>query len=542
MSEQLSPLQSQSQAAPVAAPGRAFPSLRLDSLAGEWSGVATAIALAAILLIAAGLRLTHVNWDDYGHLHPDERFITQISMDIRAPSSAINYFDTGTSALNPYNIERQDGSRQSTFVYGTLPLFVNKFVATNMSWLSLGLFDDYDDYDHYNLSGRALAGIFELGTVLMVFLLARRLVSSNAGLLAAFLYAVSAFPIQNSHFFVVDPFLAFFATFTVFFAVRSALDGGWWNFAIAGLGAGLAAATKITAVSLLPVVVLAIGVYAWPGVKPYLAPLWAGDRREYQRQRDGRRLDASVATFFLGSLLALFVAFLAFRIAMPYAFNSPDVMGWFSWRLGHVWIVPVPYPDIMNQHWLRDQVDQQRLLSGDAAFPPNVQWIGRSKWLWPLQQMVSWGMGPALGITAWLGVVFAAIYAFRRRLGVWLVPLAWVLGYFAFMGAQYSLYMRYFLPLYPTLAVFAALVLYKTWQWASSPDPLAPLGRFGARLSGIRPALPHAGRAAVGIVVVMTLLMGLAFYNIYREPVSRVSASKWFHQNVPAGSVVGHEH
>ena len=61
----------------------------------------------------------------------------------------------------------------------------------------------------------------------------------------------------------------------------------------------------------------------------------------------------------------------------------------------------------MNQHWLDDEVDQQNLLSGNAAFPPDVQWIGRSKWLWPLQQMVAWGMGPALGITAWLGVLFA---------------------------------------------------------------------------------------------------------------------------------------
>ena len=83
-----------------------------------------------------------------------------------------------------------------------------------------------------------------------------------------------------------------------------------------------------------------------------------------------------------------------------------------------------------------------------------MQWIGRSKWLWPAQQMISWGMGPALGVTAWLGLIFAAIYAVMKRQGVWLVPLAWVLGYFGFMGMQFSLYMRYFLPLYPALTVW----------------------------------------------------------------------------------------
>ena len=39
----------------------------------------------------------------------------------------------------------------------------------------------------------------------------------------------------------------------------------------------------------------------------------------------------------------------------------------------------------------------------------------------------------------------------------------------------------------------------------------------------------------------MTLLMGIAFYSIYTRPVTRVSASKWIDENVPAGAVIGHE-
>ena len=72
--------------------------------------------------------------------------------------------------------------------------------------------------------------------------------------------------------------------------------------------------------------------------------------------------------------------------------------------------------------------------------------------------MISWGMGPALGVTAWLGFVFAAIYAVRKREGVWLVPIAWIAGYFAIMGIQFSLYMRYFMPLTVSIScsVYAA--------------------------------------------------------------------------------------
>lgn len=568
MSEQTSPLHDPATAS-VAAPGRALPRWRVDAAALERSGALTVVALIAILVLGAFLRLTHVNWDassgpwdntgaeaQSGHLHPDERFLTQIGTDTHAPISIANYFDTDHSALNPYNIKHPDGSRQTTFVYGTLPLFLNKLTASyaalpnrvvdtvSFGTLKIGPLPEraWDDYDHFVLIGRVLSAVFDIGTIVLVFLLGRQLANRRVGLLAAFLYALSAFPIQNAHFFIADPFVTFFATLTILFAVRSAKQGGWHNFAIAGAGAGLAAACKVTAISLLPVVLLAIGVHVWPAIKPYVAPWWdARDRDDLRAARDGRRLDQAIVTLVAGSLIALAAAFIAFRITMPYAFSTPSLVNLLSFRGATFWKFTVPYPDVMNHHWLKDQTDQRHLLSGDASWPPNVQWIGRSKWLWPAQQMVSWGMGPALGITAWLGLLFAAVYAYRRRAGVWLVPLAWIGGYFAFMGAQFSLYMRYFLPLYPTLAVLAAFLLYQAWRWASTDDALAAFGRFGERLRPLRPAANVALRAGVAVVAVMTLLWGLAFYNIYRDPVTRAVASKWIDEHVPAGAVIGHE-
>ena len=571
MSEQISPLHdpiSAMETQPLRARAMPRPRLSLSALTRDTSRTLTITAIVGILLIGAFLRLTHVNWDANAHLHPDERFLTQISVDTHGPSSIANFFDTKTSAANPYNIKKPDGSKQPTFVYGTLPLFLNKFVAShvdrpfdaldkvtgyhagNVNDVLSALTNDtvaipernYDNYDNYNRSGRVLSGIFDVGTIVMIFLLGRLLANRKVGLLAAFLYAVSAFPIQNSHFFVVDPFVAFFATFTVYFAVRSAKYGGWRNFALAGIGAGLAAACKITAVSLLPVALLSVGVYAWPGIKPYVAPWFTGDDEKSTQARNGKSFDRSVLTLITGSLIVLVTGFLAFRIAMPYAFNTPSLGDLLTLRAGHLGPFPTIYPDIINQQWLGDQVSQQKLLSGDGAFPPNVQWIGRSKWIWPAQQMIAWGMGPALGVTAWLGVIFAAIYGIRKGQAVWLVPLAWILGYFGFMGAQFSLYMRYFLPLYPTLTVLAAFLLYHTWRWASSAEPLAAFGRLGERAGAASGAVPVLAKAGVVVVVLFTTLMGLAFYRIYSQPVTRATASVWIYENVPEGSVIGHEH
>jgi hypothetical protein len=153
----------------------------------------------------------------------------------------------------------------------------------------------------------------------------------------------------------------------------------------------------------------------------------------------------------------------------------------------------------MNHAWLKDQSDQQKLLSG-GSFPPNVQWIARSKWLWPVQQMICWGMGPALGITAWLGVVFAALYAFGKRQGAWLVPLAWVLGYLAFMGAQFRSTCGTSCRFYPTLTVLCQVVP-QAWRWAASTicsqrSPAAACRCCGRRIALGTPAWP--ARALTG--------------------------------------------
>ena len=61
-------------------------------------------------------------------------------------------------------------------------------------------------------------------TILVLFLLGRRLYGRWTGLLAAGFYAVAAFPLQQSHFWTVDTFTTLWVTLALYFAVR-ALDG-----------------------------------------------------------------------------------------------------------------------------------------------------------------------------------------------------------------------------------------------------------------------------------------------------------------------------
>lgn len=53
----------------------------------------TAIGLMGILLVGAALRWSGLDWDDYQHFHPDERYIHWVAATIERPSSLRAAFD-----------------------------------------------------------------------------------------------------------------------------------------------------------------------------------------------------------------------------------------------------------------------------------------------------------------------------------------------------------------------------------------------------------------------------------------------------------------
>ena len=163
---------------------------------------AVPLCLILIVLLGAAFRFTGVNWDMGQHFHPDERFIWMVELSLGIPKNLAEYFNTAVSPLNPYN-------RGSSFVYGTLPLFLTKFIG---QILKVG-------GDSIHLLGRVLAGLFDLVTVLLMFLIGRKLYSTRIGLLASFLTACLVISIQQAHFFTMDSFAATFVAATFYFAL-----------------------------------------------------------------------------------------------------------------------------------------------------------------------------------------------------------------------------------------------------------------------------------------------------------------------------------
>ncbi|MFN3929943.1 MAG: hypothetical protein ACK4OK_09960, partial [Thermoflexus sp.] len=205
-------------------------------------------------------------------------------------------------------------------------------------------------------------------------------------------------------------------------------------------------------------------------------------------------------------IVAGLAAALAFRIGMPYAFAG--------------WLTPDP-------RWLANMREIQALISGEIDYPPGHQWTDRAPILFPLKNMVLWGMGLPFGAVAWIAWLGRG-WALRRRLHArnsslpldpvvvgWLLIWLWTGGYFLYMGTQWVKSMRYFLPIYPTLALTAA------WGLLQLRGIRGPAGRW---------------LASIGIAGTLlgTALWAWAFVDIYRQPVSRVAASRWLYAHVPS--------
>ncbi len=527
----------------------------------RWRSLLIPVALILIVVLGGYFRsLSLADWDAGTGQHPDERFFTDVASSVNLPAGPAQYFDSARSPLNPRNDERFP-----LFVYGPFPITLTRFVAVTLTpdaalpetisiadgppvanpereipkpgWLQALLNPEGRDLTGYYeivKVGRWLALLFDLGSILLVYLIAARIFDQRAGLLAALLSALAVMQIQQSHFFVDPIFSTFFGLLALYWAVRAAQTGSWYSYAFTGISIGVATANRIT---LVTVALIAIAAAVLDAL-----------RRARHSQRDfwDVFLLRSFPLLCLAGLLTIFT----YRTLQPDAFigsqpDSPPIAGQqaspldFMQGRGYFDLRPDP-------RFLENLTTVRSLVTGEFDFPPSQQWVGRPAYLFPWQNMVLWGMGPLLGITAWAGwLVFAGwrLRDFRRTLAMtppgatphfapphaaWLLWL-WIAFYFGWQGAQFAITMRYMLPIYGALIIFAAWLLFALWDWSRDrrPDPV-----------WLRVATRHSLRWLPLLVVLATFAWAYAFSRIYTEPHSRIQAARWFINHAPPGSTV----
>jgi hypothetical protein len=365
------------------------------------------ILFVAILLCALAFRVYGINWDSNQHLHPDERFLTMVAAAARIPSSFSDYMDPNVSTLNPYNL-----GGFNFFVYGTLPLTITKLAAS---------ISHMDSYDGVVIMGRFLSALADVGVLVFVYLIASILERKYAfdqrlKYFAAFLYAVAVLPIQQSHFFTTDSFAVFFSMGALWGAIWYWETKKYVSTILCGIFFGLAVASKITSVYILPLIVL---VYLCGG----LGKAW--------------RL------LVHGLVFGLF-GYLSLRIGDPRFFASGNLL--------------IP---LLNPQLLDNIAELKRLSSPDGNYPPGVQWLHRPSILFPFVNLVVLGLGIPSAALAFLGMGMALQEEMRKKIWLLVAVIAWMIAFFIYQGVQFVMTMRYFYILYPLLALFGGLSVVK---------------------------------------------------------------------------------
>ena len=489
------------------------------------------ILLIIVLLAGAYLRLVGLNWGEYQYLHPDERFLVWVGSDIApigttaaeigaAPTAANNpwredpryageyadcsewggYFDASCSPLNPHN-------RGHTFyVYGTLPVFAARYLV---EWIY-----GHSGFNEMTDVGRALSAAADLLTVLLVYLVGARAYNRKVGLLAAAFSAFTVMQIQQAHFFTTDTFFNLFTLLAVYYALRVSTeptltlaplpegDNGsndfsrylsilltyvrhpYFRLALGfGVALGCAMASKLSSYPvafMLPFAFLLVVLRLPPAERNQA--MWK-------------------AFVYLG--MAALVSILVFRIFQPYAFKGPGFFG----------LEPNPL-------WVGNITEQRNQAAGDIDYPPSLQWARR-----PLtfsgENMLKWGLGLPLGLLAVAGFLWAGWRMLRhgeyqRHILLW----GWGGFYFAWQSLQFNPTMRYQLPTYPMLAIFAAWAVFELYEHGVGHARARKWLKLGAWVTG-------------GLVLIATAAWAYAFAGIYARPITRVEASYWIFQNMP---------
>jgi hypothetical protein len=247
---------------------------------------------------------------------------------------------------------------------------------------------------------RVAAALLGVGALWLLYATGTRLFGRGVGLLAAAVEAVAFLPVFYAHLALNDvPTLAPL-TLSLLGSAGVLRKGRKRDYALAGVGLGLACASKYTA----GVVLL-----------PLLAAAAAAAHARPTRRAVG------------GLLLAGAVALVAFLIANPFA--------------------------ALDYHSFHRELVHQSTLSAEAQGKLGAPKDGGlAYYLWSL----TWGLGwaPALAALGGAVAIWLARAPAARRVGWLLVPAP--LAYLAFMGLQGRYFGRWLLPIFPMLCLLAA--------------------------------------------------------------------------------------
>lgn len=492
----------------------------------------TFIALSLIVILALALRLHGLNWDAGYGFHPDERDIyMRAGCMYEALSSDPGYATCGYLNAEPQTVPgipspgvfldpEKSPLNPHWFPLGSMLVYLMVLIRSIVE-----LFTDIPALD-MRYAGRTISALADVGSVLMVFVLGRRLYGGAVGLLAAAFTAMAVIHVQNSHFFRPETLSVLFTLVSFWAMLRMVERKRLVDSALLGLAVGLTMAPKVSGLPLVLPLALAYGYRLWDIWAPGSAPEEDSPGDSVYSQSD--RWLAAGRVIGHGSLAAVLAA--------------------------AVFLVSSPYSLLDFQSFAGDVAAQGNMARHAGLWPFTVQYVGTEPFIYQFKQSAVFGLGLPLGVVAWLAIPFTAVLSLwpRKTRRADLLILTWLLGSLVFLESFEVRFLRYVFPLMPFMILLGSRMLLwmvETGRWAAGkPVWLAELGRPAAmsplRLDlrmgrrGLSAFLIWAPMVFVLAVVAATAFYSLAFQGVYTQQHPAVAASDWINQNVPRGSAI----
>ena len=293
-----------------------------------------------------------------------------------------------------------------TFAYGAYYLF------GHLMGFFQSLSEVIGNMGRIMLVGRFVTALFGVGTVLLVYLIGRKMYSERVGLLSSLFLCFTFLHVTRSRLVRPDVPMTFFVVLSFLFIYLVYENGKMRDYLLAAFFAGLAVATKYPAAALVIPLFLAHLFHSWKRKRRSISILL--DKKIY---------------------LAFICMALGFFIGCPYALPR--------------------FPALLQA------------LKGGAALanaPKPVVGEGNS-WLYYLTHALNHGMGLLLEIFSLVGIAYGALRHWKKNLLLASFPLA----FFFYTGSYQRHYDRYIIPVLPFLVIFAAMFSVRIASWIGRP-------------------------------------------------------------------------
>ncbi len=478
--------------------------------------------LAIVLAVAFGLRLWGIKQglpyvydvDEYGHFVPEA---------VRMFGHGLNpHYFVNPPALT-YLLHGVFGVWFGVLGLGSHPPGSHSSIASEYALHPERLF----------LLARVVVALLGTASVWLLYLLGARLFDRAVGLLASAVMAVAFLPVFYGHLALNDVPTLVGLTLSLLGTAGVLRRGRMTDYLLAGVGLGLAAATKYTAgVVLLPLLAAAAAQYrdARPGARARAVDRGPNADGGGSGVDEGSAVDRSAGAggnpkehsgtpgtrreVAIGMGLALLAALAAYLIANPYS--------------------------LLDFHAFRAELELQSRYTEQSA----ASWLGGPRqgslvyYLWSF----TWGLGWIPALAALGGAV--TIWRRDRRVGWVLVPVAVL--YLLFLGLQGRYFGRWLLPIFPVACLLAASFALECAAWATRRVERLRAGRTPRgghtqqRRAGGRTTPTAVALTAVAVIALMAQGLVYSIHSglVLSRPDTRNLTRAWAIEHIPAGAKI----